>query len=115
MATWMNESEIDRALEIIKDHAPQYAPYAQYLSDWRDEVANTSDGWPYWKAGTGCAAKLMDAIQQVISKIRGDHALTEFPTEEQFKKAIGLVKAGATRLQRKAPTLNEAPIASPSP
>ncbi|WP_327210954.1 hypothetical protein [Rhizobium leguminosarum] len=60
---WMNEGEIEQMLEFTRYEAPEFAPYARYLSDWMDVVNDNSDGWAYWKAGSGAAGKLMDALQ----------------------------------------------------
>jgi hypothetical protein len=49
---WMNEYEIDRAVAQMEEHAPELAPYAKFLSDWKDTVNNNSDGWAYWQGGS---------------------------------------------------------------
>lgn len=103
---WMNESEIDHALEIARAETPHLAPYVQYLSDWRDTVNQNSDGWAYWKAGAKCADKLSDLANGIRMSLmhRGN-----MPTEAEFRKALTPIKATATRHGLPAPTLQEAP------
>lgn len=99
---WMNEGEIDQMVEFTKYDAPEFAPYAQYLSDWRDIVNENSDGWPYWSAGTGCAEKLMGALQALKNSYRhGEDA----PDDSLFRRALTPIKSLATRKNLPAPTL----------
>jgi len=104
MAMWMNEYEIDEAARIIEHHAPELYPYAKYLSDWRDTVNGNSDGWPYWKAGSSCAAKLMELVTQATNSIRGRG---EMPSESLFKKALTPIKSAATKFKLSAPELEQ--------
>lgn len=102
---WMNEGEIDQMVEFTKYDAQEYAPYAQYLSDWRDIVNENSDGWPYWKIGAGAATKLMEALQalQDSHRFRG-----EAPDDAQFRKALTPIKSFATRRGLPSPELQPA-------
>lgn len=103
MAIFMNEYEIDDALDMLRAHAPELAPYAKYLADWRDTVNENSDGWPYWKAGRSCAVKLMEAVHGATLALRTSKPL---PPEEDFAKALRPIKAAATRLKLPAPVLS---------
>jgi hypothetical protein len=101
---WMNEGDIEQMLDFTRYDAPEFAPYAQYLSDWKDVVNANSDGWPYWKGGSAAASKLMDALQKLMNSRRyGD----EVPDEDVFKKALSPIKACATRQKWEAPTLQD--------
>lgn len=109
---WMNEAEIDHASRIVETHAPQFFPFAKFLSDWRDTVNNNSDGWPYWKAGASCADKLMTLISKTMDSLRGDG---EMPTEAEFRKSLTPIRAAATRFKLPTPELLEAPSAGMRP
>jgi hypothetical protein len=104
---WMNEAEIDNALEIIEAHAPQFYKYAKFLSDWRDVVNANSDGWAYWRAGTSCADALSAHVSAVVTKLRG-HSQA-FPTEAEFKTSLRPIRATATKRELKAPELVDGP------
>lgn len=114
---WMNEDEIDRALAITREHAPQFAPYAQFLSDWRDTVNSNSDGWPFWKAGANCAEKLQTAISKIVEHVvlSGSFPRPELPTEEELKKSLAPIRALATRHKLTVPELQQVAPESPSP
>jgi hypothetical protein len=99
---WMNEGEIDEMVEFTSLEAPEFAPYARYLSDWRDTVNSVSDGWHSWRAGAGCAEKLMEALQSLRNSHRyGD----ESPAEAAFKRALTPIKSFASKKNLTAPTL----------
>lgn len=102
---WMNESEIDETLELVAARAPEYLPYAKYLSDWRRIVNGNSDGWPYWKAGTRCASNLMELLKALVASIRDrdDSA----PPIKAFDRSLTPIKACATRHKLPAPSLDE--------
>lgn len=105
----MNESEIDRAVELIGSMAPEYLPYAEYLSDWRHTVNANSDGWPYWTAASRAATRLQEYIQEIIRLIRGgaSSSISARPTVEQLKKALVPIKSLATKKKLEAPTLRD--------
>jgi hypothetical protein len=97
---WMNEGDIEQMLDFTRYDAPEFAPYAQYLSDWKDVVNAGSDGWAYWKAGSGAAGKLMDALQALQNSHRyGDEA----PDEDVFRKSLSPIRSCATKHRLQAP------------
>lgn len=104
---WMNEPEIDQALEVISEREPELARYAKYLSDWRDVVNSSSDGWPHWKAGAKSAEKLMDLVSRVMNGLRGRGG--DMPTDQEFRAALTPIKSLATKHKLKAPELEDAP------
>lgn len=109
----MNESDIDRAVEILDRHAPAIGPYAHYLSDWRHVVNSNSDGWPYWRAGTRCTDTLAKLLDNALDAVRsGDDSL--MPSEKALRTSLAPIKAMATRSKLQAPTLAEPP-AAPAP
>lgn len=95
-AAWMNEYEIDRAVQDYVDnpHAaarfPVRAKAAQFLREFRDEVNSHSDGWAYWKLPANAAKQLMDLLQ-------ASHQEPEILTEQAFRKALGPIKSFMTR------------------
>jgi hypothetical protein len=103
---WMNEGEIDDALNVVQHHAPEYLPYIKYLSDWRDTINSNSDGWPYWTAGTRCASKLMELTSTLMSSIRG-YGGREVPRPpiQEFSKTLTPIKTCATRHKLPVPVL----------
>jgi hypothetical protein len=103
---WMNESEIDEALHIVQRHAPEFAPYVKYLSDWRDTINQNSDGWAYWKAGIRCASNLMDLVERLMSALR-ERGKTA-PTAKEFDRALTPIKSCATRHKLPVPVLGQA-------
>jgi hypothetical protein len=104
---FMNEGEIDQSVEVISERAPEFARFAKYLSDWRDVVNSSSDGWPYWKAGARSAERLMGLLNKVMDVLRGRGG--EMPTEQEFRKSLAPIKALATKHKLKAPELEDAP------
>jgi hypothetical protein len=103
---WMNEGDIDEALETVRHHAPEYLPYIKYLSDWRDTINSNSDGWPYWTAGTRCASKLMELVAQLMSSIRGYGGReVSRPEIKELAKSLTSIKSCATRHKLPVPVL----------
>lgn len=107
----MNEFEIDEALNIIGQHAPEFLPYAKFLSDWRDIINQNSDGWAYWKAGTRPARNLEDGIQRIVDSVRGRG--TSVPSTRDLDRALTPIKSFATRHKLPVPTLG-APVGKSS-
>lgn len=103
---WMNESEIDQALDLVKSNAPEYLPYVKFLSDWRDTVNQNSDGWAYWKAGSSCASTLSSLIMKVKSSIRGRDDRSA-PSLKELNQALTPIKSCATRHKLPVPVLGE--------
>jgi len=106
---FLNESEIDRAVEILSENSPEIAPYAKYLSDWRDIVNESTDGWPYWKAGLKAGSKLSELVSQAVDALR---RRGETPSEAAFKRALAPIKSCATRNKLRAPEITPAPAPS---
>jgi len=82
---WMNEGEIDQAVERHKDH-PVLARATKFLADLRDETNAHSDGWYSWPLPGHAAKQLMGMIQH-----------PEYAAEENFKKALAPIKAFYTK------------------
>jgi hypothetical protein len=100
---WMNEPEIDNAVEVIRGRAPQFYKYAKYLSDWRHVVNENSDGWHIWRPGTKCADTLSALVTAAMSVALGRSK--DMPTDAEFKKALAPIRATATRHRLTAPIL----------
>ena len=103
MATWMNDGEIDRAVAVLSKRAPNLAPYAVLLSEWRDVVNANSDGWSHWVGGSRPASRLMDHIQAAVECLQ--YGRGEMPTETQMRSAVTPIKAVATRRGFRFPEL----------
>lgn len=106
MATWMNEAEIDDALGIYNERAAALYPYARFLSEWRHTINANSDGWPYWRAGSRCAAKLSDAIQAGLAAMREGRAM---PAESLYRAGLAPIRSCATKHKLPAPELWSVP------
>ncbi len=100
---WMNEGEIDEALDLVGHHLPEYLPYVRFLSDWRNTVNANSDGWAYWKVGARCASTLMTLVTRVTSSIRGRG--DSLPSKKEFDRALTPIRSCATRHKLPAPAL----------
>jgi len=81
---FMNESEIERAVERHASH-PVLSKATKFLGNFRDEVNGHSDGWAYWRQPVNAAKKLMTLINS------GD------ATEKQYRAALGPIKSFYTR------------------
>jgi len=90
---FMNTVEIDFAVQRHAHH-PVLSKATRYLRDWRDVVDQNSDGWAHWSGGPKAAKSLMTLIQS------GD------ATDAQLRKAIGPIKATATKKNLPAPELS---------
>lgn len=104
---WMNEYEIDEAVELIGDRAPEAARYAKFLHDWKEVVNSSSDGWPHWKAAGKSAEKLMALVQRTLNVIRCRGG--EMPTDDEFRKSLAPIRALATKHKLTAPELADTP------
>lgn len=110
---WLNEHDIEHALEVLPRYAPEVVPYARYLNDFKDAINACSDGWAYWRAGTRCADKLGDLVQKSMDAARERRPM---PSKAEFDKALTPIKAACSRHKElKVPTLvlDEEPSASP--
>lgn len=102
----MNEYDIDRALDVVRQYAPEFFPYVKYLSDWRDVINQNSDGWAYWAAGTRPASNLEELVTRLMSSIVGAHGAVA-PSVREFDKALTPIKSFATRRKLPAPVLGD--------
>jgi len=109
MAVFMNEGEIDHAVEVFRERAPELLPYVQYLADWRDVVNENSDGWPYWQAGRKAADRLVALVSKGMDAIRGSG---EMPEASEMAKALAPIKSAATRFNLPKPEFKEAEAAA---
>jgi hypothetical protein len=89
---WMNESEIERAMEQFRSH-PVLGKYARFLGAFRDEVNGHSDGWAYWKLPAKAAEKLMTLLYGHLFAGMGAYPKLAAPTEAGFKKTLTPIKA----------------------
>jgi len=100
---WMNEHEIDRALDLVGQYAPEFLPYVKYLSDWRDIINQNSDGWPYWSAGTRPSGALQELVTKLVNSIQSRGSVA--PSAREFEKSLTPIKSFATRKKLPVPVL----------
>lgn len=101
MARFYNEMDVE---ELCRKAAriPEVAPYARYLAAWVEVVNSNSDGWPYWRTGSAAGCKLAALIEAAL---QGGEV-----TQAQYGRAIGGIKAVATRQQVKHGSAMQAPV-----
>jgi hypothetical protein len=112
--SWMNEYEIDEAIEILSRRKPEIAPYARFLGAWRDTVNQNSDGWAHWRAGSKCADRLSSLVKAAVEVARGFKGNDEMPRETLFRSALTPIKQMATKRGFAQPELG-APDEAPAP
>jgi hypothetical protein len=95
--TWMNEWEIDNAVDRYRDH-PVLGPAVLTLSDLRDITNRKSDGWHMWPKPAHAASKLMDMIAAAAWD-RHDSRYAE-PTPAALRAALVPIKAFRTRMNK---------------
>jgi hypothetical protein len=99
-ATWMNEYEIQEAMQILGGD-PVLGKYVRFLDEFKNEVNSHSDGWPYWKAPAHAAGQLMTLIKAAMDMKRYGRTTSESApqqvTEQMLRKAMGPIKAFYTR------------------
>lgn len=109
---WMNTWDIDEMVYIAETEMTEVVPFARYLADWRDVVNQNSDGWSSWKAGSKCAEKLMNLLNEAKQTRFGGGDL---PPRELFMKSLSPIKRLATTKGLTAPELVEPGMAPAAP
>jgi len=99
-ATWMNEYEIDEAMNILGND-PLLGKYVRFLEEFKNQVNSHSDGWPYWKLPAHAAGQLMTLLKAAMDMKRYGRTTSESApqevTEQMLRKAMGPIKAFYTR------------------
>lgn len=97
---WMNEYEIDEAvedLEPVADEFPRLAEAAAVLQRLKNWTNGHSDGWPYWQKPSRAANRLMEALNVSRLQVRFRPDLVEDMTDAELKAALRPIKAFLTR------------------
>jgi len=102
---YYNSYEIDEMVETIERRAPEAAPFARYLADWRDIVNDNSDGWAHWQAGRRCADKLTRLLSMIIDTMR--EGGSDLPERKELERALSPIKSMATRRGLPVPILQD--------
>lgn len=93
--TWMNEYDVERAVDLIGDETPNLRRGAQVLYNLMEWTNSHSDGWPYWQKPSRAASKLMEHLEAANrNRYRGDE---EDITDAELKAALSPIKAFLTR------------------
>jgi hypothetical protein len=92
---FMNEYDIDRAVQLWQDH-PVLGPASKTVASLRDAANANSDGWAYWPKPARAARKLMELIERdgTSKYAYGDR---KDATVAELKAALRPVKAFRTR------------------
>lgn len=93
---WMNEWDIVEARAEFENH-PVLSKATTFLELFVNEVNEHSDGWPYWKAPSHAADKLMTLIEGARRAKYNWKPATPEVTEQDFKKALIPIKSFYTR------------------
>lgn len=88
---FINEYEIDKALNTFTHDEPNLYRAATLLSNLRDWVNSCSDGWPYWIKPRRAANKLIGLV------ISADPFDPQDVTDAELKAALTPVKSFLTR------------------
>lgn len=88
---FMNEYEIDKALDTFGEDTPNLRKGATLLSNLRDYANSCSDGWAYWPKPSRAANRL------VISVMQADPFDPQDITDAQLTAALKPIKAFLTR------------------
>jgi hypothetical protein len=89
---WMNEWEVEDAVERFTDETPNLHRGVGILSRLMRWTNNNSDGWPYWQKPSNAAGKLMDHLHAAMRS----YAVKDI-TEAELKKALSPIKAFLTK------------------
>lgn len=98
---WMNEAEIDNAIDRFASHAV-LGKASRFLGAFRDEVNAHSDGWPYWKRPAAAADRLMTLVHGHMFAGMGAFPRLPAPTDAEVNRAIVPIKAFYTKHGYKA-------------
>lgn len=91
---WMSEYEIAEVRGYYRDH-PLLGPATATLENLMNAVNGGSDGWPYWKAPSRSAGRLMDLIQAAMRTRNYDS--DPRAALAQYRKALTPIRAFRTR------------------
>lgn len=101
---WMNRDDIERMVLVGETDLPEILPFARFLDDWKETVDQNSDGWSSWRAGSKCADRLMDLLQEADRSRRGQGHV---PPRELFLKALMPIRSFASKKKFPKPELVE--------
>jgi len=102
---WMDERELDHAVWVMENYAPEAHPFARYLSDWRDAVKAGCGEWEIARPGAASARELMKALDKAGRAVR---LKTSMPEESEFLEALKPILAAAVRFGIESPALEGA-------
>lgn len=99
---WMNESNVDEAVEIFAcNNTPNYAYLAETVQNLMRWTNRNSDGWPYWNKPSNAARKAQEVLStEVLALRRGSYrpeAEEQDLTSAELRKIISPIKAFLTR------------------
>jgi N12 class adenine-specific DNA methylase len=100
-AVWMNEGEIEEAVERFATH-PVLGPAARFLEAFKDQVNRNSDGWPYWKQPSQAAGQLMALLHGHLRAGMGAYPKLPEPTAADVQATMAPIKAFMTKRGTKA-------------
>ena len=94
--TWMNEGDIEAAVERFKDH-PVLGPAARFLDAFKDQVNAKSDGWPYWSLPSKAAGKLQALLYGHLMAGMGEYPRLPEATAADVRATLPPIKAFMTK------------------
>lgn len=99
----MNGWVIQSAAERFQDNV-NLGPVTAALAEFVGVINRNSDGWPYWKAATTAASKLMDLIGDALKS----NNITSPPSPAKLKAAITPIKSFCTKHKLPCPFVPKA-------
>lgn len=92
---WMNEWDIERALDTFSEtDTPNLLYGAQVLDKLREWTDSNSDGWAFWPKPAKAASRLSGILYDAL--VKEMHGLTDI-TDQELRSACRPVKAFLTR------------------
>ena len=99
--TWMNEGDIERAVDVFKDH-PVLGPAARFLEAFKDQVNRVSDGWHSWPLPGRAAGKLQALLYGHMMAGMGAYPVLPDATAADVLATMPPIKAFMTKRGTKA-------------
>jgi len=95
---FMNESEIDHAVAVLNSD-PFFGKAVRFLSNFRHEVNEHSDGWAYCPAPAKAARQLMILVESGVAAKRGYFGSVPVVeiNDKALAKALAPIKSFMTR------------------
>ena len=96
---WMNQSDIEIAVKQCVVH-PVLGPATRFLKALMDSVNEQSDGWPYWRAPSKAAEKLMQLIKDNTGGMWYPQSATSLTLKDVVKTIIPIKRMASAQSKK---------------